>query len=254
MARKDKISADQVRENAQGAAQEASKLAKTLADQGKGWATPKVEAVFDWAGPRMEQVWNRGVEATAPRVVDAADKSRDAIDVAHDRLVDDVIPRIIKAMEDAAGAAKSSSDSAHARAIAALAAAEKAAKKQQAATKSHKAAKTFGWVLVGTAVAGAGVLIWRRTQPVDDPWAEEYWDDATVTTNPSTPSVVDKAKHAASDVASSVSDAASKAKDAATDAVGKAKDAASDAVDKAKHTADDTKDKVEDAVDDAKKD
>lgn len=210
-----------------------------------------MEAAIDWAAPRVEQVWNKGVNATAPRVVDAADKSRDAVDAAHDRLVDDVIPRIIKAMEDAAESAKSSADAAHGRTVAAIAAAEKAAKKQQAAANSNKLAKTLGWVLVGTAIAGAGVLIWRRTQPVDDPWAEEYWDDATVSSS-STPSVVDKAKHAASDAAASLSDAAGKAKAAAADAVDKAKDAAGDVADKAKHAADDAKDQADSTAGDAK--
>ena len=31
---------------------------------------------------------------------------------------------------------------------------------------------------MGTAaVAGAGYLAWRRSQPIDDPWADEYWAD-----------------------------------------------------------------------------
>lgn len=30
--------------------------------------------------------------------------------------------------------------------------------------------------LVG-AVAGAGYILWKRSQPIEDPWAEEYWAD-----------------------------------------------------------------------------
>ena len=30
--------------------------------------------------------------------------------------------------------------------------------------------------LVGTA-AGAGYILWKRSQPIEDPWAEEYWAD-----------------------------------------------------------------------------
>jgi len=30
----------------------------------------------------------------------------------------------------------------------------------------------------GAAAAGAYV-VWRRSQPVEDPWAEEYWADST---------------------------------------------------------------------------
>src|SRR5690606_35751965 len=200
MARKDKISADQLRETAQDAAHEAGKIAKSLADQGKDWATPRVEAAIEWAGPRVETAWKKGVEVAAPRVADAASKSRDAVDVAHEKIVEDVIPRVIAAMEEAARAAKGGADDLHVKATAALTAAEKAVQKQEAAAKGgNKFAKTLGWVLVGSAVAGAGVLIWRRTQPVDDPWAEEYWDDAVVTTGTTTDtsSVADQAKHVA---------------------------------------------------------
>ncbi|EJN84391.1 hypothetical protein HMPREF1129_2679 [Actinomyces naeslundii str. Howell 279] len=32
--------------------------------------------------------------------------------------------------------------------------------------------------VAGAAAAGAYV-VWRRSQPVEDPWAEEYWADST---------------------------------------------------------------------------
>mgnify|MGYP000991280955 CR=1 FL=1 len=28
------------------------------------------------------------------------------------------------------------------------------------------------------AAAGAAYVVWRRSQPVEDPWAEEYWADS----------------------------------------------------------------------------
>lgn len=187
MARKDKFTADQVRETAQEAAQEAGKLAKSLADQGKEWATPRLEAAIEWAGPRVEQAWRKSVKAAAPKVVDAAGKSRVAVDAAHEKIVEDVIPRVVAAMEDAAKAAKAGATDVQSKASAALTKVEKAAKEQEKAARGkNKLARTLGWVLVGGAVAGAGVLIWRRTQPVDDPWAEEYWDDAVVTDPPNT--------------------------------------------------------------------
>ena len=255
MARKDKISADQLRDTAQEAAQEAGKMAKSLAEQGKNWATPKVESAIEWAAPRVEGAWKKGVEAAAPKVAVAAGKSRDAVDVAHDKIVDDVIPRLIAAMEEAAKAARGGADDLQGKANAAIAAAEKVVQEQEAQSRGgNKFAKTLGWVLVGTAVAGAGVLIWRRTQPVDDPWAEEYWDDAVASTPTHGTSAVDQAKHAASGVAASVAGVADKAKAAATDAAGKVKDAAVDAKDKVKDGATEAKDKTEDAVEDAKND
>src|SRR5699024_8430083 len=97
--------------------------------------------------------------------------------------------------------------------------------------------RKLGWVLVGTAVAGAGVVLWRRSQPVDDPWAEEYWDDVPAAVSPT--------------VAEKLNDAAGKVQEVTEEA----KDKAEDAVDAAKHKAEDVadaaKDKGEDVVDTA---
>ena len=38
--------------------------------------------------------------------------------------------------------------------------------------------RTLGWLTVATAAAGAAYIVWKRSQPVEDPWAEEYWADA----------------------------------------------------------------------------
>lgn len=43
--------------------------------------------------------------------------------------------------------------------------------------KRHPFRKAFGiTALVGTAV-GVGYILWKRSQPIEDPWAEEYWAD-----------------------------------------------------------------------------
>ena len=39
--------------------------------------------------------------------------------------------------------------------------------------------RTLGWLTVATAAAGAAYIVWKRSQPVEDPWAEEYWADST---------------------------------------------------------------------------
>lgn len=149
----------------------AGATAAALADQGKLWASSV-------AAPKLDRAWRDSVKAAAPRVEAAAEKARPAVDHARDVLVDDYIPRLQKAMQDAARAA-SGEDSLGGKASKAGKAAQKALSKP---TSSHSTAKTVGWILVGTAAAGTGYLLWRRTQPVDDPWAEEYWDDTTVTT------------------------------------------------------------------------
>lgn len=37
--------------------------------------------------------------------------------------------------------------------------------------------KPWLWTALVALVAVAGVVAWRRTRPVEDPWAEESWED-----------------------------------------------------------------------------
>src|SRR5690625_2240066 len=182
MSKQPKISADQVKDQAA----EAGKLARQFADEAKEWAAPRVEAAREWASPKVDKAWRDAVEIAAPRIADAAEKSRSAVDTAHEKLVDDVIPTVVTKMEEAASGAKEGAtkvaDKASKNADKALKKAEKAAEKQ--AKKKVGFGRKLGWVLIGGAVAGAGVLLWRRTQPTDDPWAEEYWDDAPAAVSP----------------------------------------------------------------------
>ncbi|WP_165962634.1 hypothetical protein [Occultella glacieicola] len=263
MSRKDKINTEQLREQAE----EAGKAARQLADQGKDWATPKVEAALEWAGPRVDKAWRTGVTAAAPVVADYAERSKDVVDTAHDKIVDDVIPRVIAAMEEAAKAAQSGSDNLQVKANAALdAAAAAVAEQEKKAKGGSKVGKTIGWVLVAGAVAGAGVLIWRRTQPVDDPWAEEYWDDAVAAPaagEGAAATVAEKAKHVAEDAKAATAQAADKAsevKDQVAEKAGEVKDqvaekatrARNQAADKANEAANSAADKTEEVKDTAK--
>ena len=47
--------------------------------------------------------------------------------------------------------------------------------------KGRKKRGKFGrfclWSSVLAGVSGAAYVVWRRSQPVEDPWAEEYWVD-----------------------------------------------------------------------------
>ena len=68
-------------------------------------------------------------------------------------------------------------------------AAKKAAKQAKKAAKDNKKAlakarksnsSSKGGIialLIAAAVGAAGYVAWRRTKPVEDPWAEEYWED-----------------------------------------------------------------------------
>lgn len=37
--------------------------------------------------------------------------------------------------------------------------------------------RAFGWTLAAAGAGGIAYLLWRRSRPVEDPWAEEYWVD-----------------------------------------------------------------------------
>ncbi|MCK6210360.1 hypothetical protein KZX45_07370 [Georgenia sp. EYE_87] len=156
----------------------AREQAAHLAELSKDWATPRVEAAAAWAGPKVDKAWRETVKATAPKVEHATERVRPAVDNAYERIVDDYLPRVQKAMHDAADAA-AGGEGLSGKASKAGRAARKAL--SEPPQKSHGLGKTLGWVLVGTAAAGTGYLLWRRSQPVDDPWAEEYWEDTTVT-------------------------------------------------------------------------
>src|SRR5699024_10097062 len=116
MSKQPKVSADQVKDQAA----EAGKFARQFADDAREWATPRVEAAKDWAGPRVDKAWREAVEAAAPRIAEAAQKSRGAVDTAHDKLVDDVLPLVVEKMEEAAEAASKGADTASGKADRAL--------------------------------------------------------------------------------------------------------------------------------------
>lgn len=78
---------------------------------------------------------------------------------ARTRVVEDYLPRAQRAAEAAREAA----------------AAPVAAPKP----KGRRGLKCAAWLAVAGAAACAAYVVWRRSQPVEDPWAEEYWADST---------------------------------------------------------------------------
>ena len=96
-------------------------------------------------------------------------------------------------------------------------------------------------------VAGAGVLIWRRTKPVDDPWAEEYWDDAPAAVSPTVAEKLHTAADAVKDTTESTKEKVEEVRDTAKDAAKDAKEKAEENRPAAKAAADDLKDAAKDA-------
>lgn len=127
-----------------------------------------------WAAPRAEKAWYEGKKAAAPKIEAAAEKAIPVVDTAHDRLVDDILPKLVAAITAAAGAAAVGADKAREVADAKL---TELAHIAPPPPKKHTGAKVF-WSIAGLAIAGAVYAAFRRRQPTTDPWAEEPWDDA----------------------------------------------------------------------------
>lgn len=168
-------------------------------DQGdlKKKATELTDAVAEGATKAFKAT-KSGVKTAAPHVMDAVDatvktatpyvdtaadtaakltaKAGEALDTFHADVVNDYLPRLSAALEEAAQKARQEAD----KAASAVAESAPVAAVEEATTKRKRHRKTgrvIRWTLFAGAAAGAGYLVWRRSQPVEDPWAEEYWAD-----------------------------------------------------------------------------
>ena len=75
--------------------------AEEATDTARSWAGPRVHAARSWAGPHLEKGINRGREAAAP----AGEHLGPVVDSARERLVEDLIPRIVAAVSAGVAAA-----------------------------------------------------------------------------------------------------------------------------------------------------
>lgn len=138
-------------------------------------ATQLAELGYEWAAPRAQRLYEETVAIAAPKIEEAAIKVRPYLDNVHDKVVEDYLPRIEEAAREAQRALAEDGDLTDRVAKAADAAVESL---QVAPVKKRfRAGRVALWSLGGAAIAGAGYLAWRRSQPVDDPWADEYWAD-----------------------------------------------------------------------------
>jgi 4-amino-4-deoxy-L-arabinose transferase-like glycosyltransferase len=134
-------------------AQEAKNAALQARDALQTKAGPRVEAAVDWATPRVEAAWRKGVTAAAPVVSDAAKAIAPRVDEARDRIVDQILPAVVAAANSAARAA------------------------QPEPVKKHRGRKVLAWLSIAGLVGALGYWFWRQTRPVSDPWAEEDWEE-----------------------------------------------------------------------------
>lgn len=245
-------------------AKDAATQAAELAEHAVEWATPRVEAAVEWATPRVEKALSDAAEKAGPAVEKAAGKAYPYVDVAHDRFVDEVLPKVAAVVGTAMVAAAEGAD--RARDIASEKLAEIAHLEPPKPPKSHRFAKVF-WTLTGIALVIAAISAWQKSKPTTDPWAEQPWEPAEPADRFKAHAA--EARGVASDVRHEIEDAAEvvgeragetvartrgateKAKAAAREATEKAKAAADEALEKAKEATSRAKD-AEQSADEAK--
>ncbi len=146
--------------------------AADLAGQGVDWAAPRAQAALHSA---IEHA-TPAIENAAARAQAAAAQAVPAIENAREQLVDDYLTRASLAV-DQAGAALSARGSLSERARRASEASAVALATPVRKRRKCRVLRAFGLTALVGAVAGAGYILWKRSQPIEDPWAEEYWAD-----------------------------------------------------------------------------
>lgn len=214
----------------------AAAQAVEAAGHAKEWTAPKVEAFVDWLLPRVEHLYKESVIAAAPRVEKVAERATPAIGTAHDKLVDELLPRLVLAVNAAADRAADAADAAGAAATAAVT--EAAASAQ---TKKHTGAKIF-WVVAVAVGIGAAVAAWNKNRSTVDPWAEPW--------EPSAPEVTDSFRSRAHEAKEELSDVAGQAAETVGEVAGATVAKSRQAAGKVAEAADDLGEKVAEAAKD----
>lgn len=199
-------------------------LAKA-AEQFFGKAAVLTKSGYDAVAPRVMDAVDATVKQTSPFVESVSDsaaklthKAGDALDRFHQEVKNDYLPRISSAVEEAAARAKEGLVLAAGPSAEELARIEKEARRQR---RHRRCRRALGWTALAAAAGGVAYLVWRRSQPIEDPWAEEYWSeletDVDVSGVPAeTVAAVQEAVDTAADaVADKADEAADKVKDVA---------------------------------------
>ena len=171
-AEKLRASSQQLRDAAAIYAGKVAVRAADLAGQGVDWAAPRAQAALNSA---IEHA-TPAIENAAARAQAAAAQAGPAIENAREHLVDDYLPRASLAVNQA-GAALQARGSLSDRARRASEASAIALATPTPKRRKCRVLRAFGLTALVGAVAGAGYILWKRSQPIEDPWAEEYWAD-----------------------------------------------------------------------------
>jgi len=169
------------------AARDARDWAVPKAAEAKAWAGPKAHDARVWATPHVE----RGLEVAGPKVEAVVEKLTPAVDAARDRIVDELLPRVVEAVNAASVAA--------AGATAATGVAASTAKKRSVdaaavlrgeaiATRPRQKRSKGKFLLVLSLLAAAGgaaFAAFKRQSPQEDPWAVPPGSYSTESSAPS---------------------------------------------------------------------
>lgn len=155
---------------------------RLAAGQAKDWAAPRVGAAMGWATPHLERGMERGLRVAAPRIEAAAERAVPAVDAIRDRIVEQVLPRLVEAVNTAAlaGAAagvaagealEEATDHGARMAKAGLRTAADRAGQVSGSRRRRRVMRRARIVALAAVGAGAvaGVAAWRRAR------AQESW-------------------------------------------------------------------------------
>ncbi len=201
--------ADQWKDRGAPALSKVTSDATASAIAARDWAAPRLAEAGEMSRAQLTQAYGRSVEAAAPKVEQAASNLAPKVDHARDKIVDDVLPRLVASVSAAAAAASDKvADATDATASAkqgflsstadAAKEAQKTGKKAKGAGKGKAVAlrgkvevqqrrsglKTFLLVsaVVGAASA-AGYAVWKSRTP-SDPWVPATGGDQNRLSHP----------------------------------------------------------------------
>jgi len=169
-----KIKTDKLTVQLQDQSDSVASAAAAVADQLRERVVPAVglatENARDWARPRVEH----GIEVAAPKLGSAVNQLAPKVDLARDKIVDELIPRIAEAIAGWAAASAAAKDEALSRGQGAAAVITGDA---VASPKGRKGQILMALGLL-SAIAAAAMTLMKRSAPKDDPWttpiAEPY--------------------------------------------------------------------------------
>jgi len=169
------------------AARDARDWAVPKAAEARAWAGPKAHDARVWATPHLE----RGLEVAGPKVEAVVEKLTPAVDAARDRIVDELLPRVVEAVNAASVAAAGATTATGVAAATARKRSVDAAavlRGEAIATRPRQKRSKGKFLLVLSVLAAAGgaaFAAFKRQSPQEDPWAVPPGSYSTETSAPS---------------------------------------------------------------------